>query len=167
MPNSYSITSCRKEPQRNRSGLLCERFYMEKTISLSSLKARGWTKTMIDSLLPEPELVPNPYFKSSTMRVWNMNDVLAAEETDSFKNFQNAVQEYTKIVNKVPNKIHITNPALDYPNARQIKRHFILNIGATNTGKTYTALQAFKQAKSGVYLAPLRLLAMEIKMKRA
>ena len=162
MPNSYSITSCRKEPQRNRSGLLCERFYMEKTISLSSLKARGWTKTMIDSLLPEPELVPNPYFKSSTMRVWNMNDVLAAEETDSFKNFQNAVQEYTKIVNKVPNKIHITNPALDYPNARQIKRHFILNIGATNTGKTYTALQAFKQAKSGVYLAPLRLLAMEI-----
>lgn len=135
---------------------------MEKTISLSSLKSRGWTKTMIDSLLPEPTFVPNPYFKSSTMRVWKMEDVLRAEETESFKNFQNAVEEYTKIVNKTPNKINISNPALDYPNARSMKRHFILNIGATNTGKTYTALQAFKQAETGVYLAPLRLLAMEI-----
>ena len=117
---------------------------------------------MIDSLLPEPELIPNPYFKSSTMRVWSLNDVMKAEETESFKNFQNAVQEYTNKVNQVTDKVHISNPALDYPNARAIKRHFILNIGATNTGKTYTALQAFKQAKSGVYLAPLRLLAMEI-----
>lgn len=58
--------------------------------------------------------------------------------------------------------INIKNPALDYPNAREIKRHFILNIGETNTGKTYTALQALKKASSGVYLAPLRLLAMEI-----
>ena len=58
--------------------------------------------------------------------------------------------------------INIKNPALDYPNARSIQRHFILNIGETNTGKTYTALQALKTASAGVYLAPLRLLAMEI-----
>ena len=41
-------------------------------------------------------------------------------------------------------------------------RHFILNVGDTNTGKTYQALQALKAAETGVYLAPLRLLAMEV-----
>ena len=61
--------------------------------------------------------------------------------------------------------VHISNPALDYPQARKIHRHFILNVGATNTGKTYTALQTLKNATSGVYLAPLRLLAMEIQDK--
>lgn len=49
-----------------------------------------------------------------------------------------------------------------YPQARMLKRHFVLHIGDTNTGKTYEALQELKQAESGTYLAPLRLLALEI-----
>ena len=49
-----------------------------------------------------------------------------------------------------------------YPAARSLKRHFILHLGPTNSGKTYTALQAYKNAVRGVYLAPLRLLAYEI-----
>jgi ATP-dependent RNA helicase SUPV3L1/SUV3 len=49
-----------------------------------------------------------------------------------------------------------------YPLARVLKRHFVLHIGDTNTGKTYQAIQEFKEAESGVYLAPLRLLALEI-----
>lgn len=53
-------------------------------------------------------------------------------------------------------------PANEYPLAREKKRHFILHIGATNTGKTYEALQDLKRAGRGVYLAPLRLLAMEV-----
>lgn len=53
-------------------------------------------------------------------------------------------------------------PAMEYPLAREKKRHFILHVGATNTGKTYDALQDLKRAESGVYLAPLRLLAMEV-----
>ncbi|MFL0361734.1 DEAD/DEAH box helicase [Pseudobacillus sp. 179-B 2D1 NHS] len=40
--------------------------------------------------------------------------------------------------------------------------HYILHIGETNTGKTHRALQRMKQAKSGLYLAPLRLLALEV-----
>ncbi|MCU9612033.1 DEAD/DEAH box helicase [Caldibacillus lycopersici] len=40
--------------------------------------------------------------------------------------------------------------------------HYILHIGDTNTGKTYQALQKLKAATSGCYLAPLRLLALEI-----
>ena len=53
------------------------------------------------------------------------------------------------------------NPKDEYPEARAMHRHFILHLGGTNTGKTYDGLQALIQAKTGIYLGPLRLLAME------
>ncbi|OIJ15541.1 RNA helicase [Anaerobacillus arseniciselenatis] len=39
---------------------------------------------------------------------------------------------------------------------------YVLHIGETNTGKTHHALERMKQAHSGLYLAPLRLLALEV-----
>ncbi|MGJ7921612.1 DEAD/DEAH box helicase [Neobacillus sp. LXY-4] len=39
---------------------------------------------------------------------------------------------------------------------------FVLHIGETNTGKTHQALTRMKEASSGLYLAPLRLLALEV-----
>lgn len=50
-----------------------------------------------------------------------------------------------------------------FPLARQLKRRFHFKLGPTNSGKTHEALEALKAANSGVYLAPLRLLAMEIR----
>src|SRR5687767_3553745 len=47
--------------------------------------------------------------------------------------------------------------------ARSLQRHHHFYLGPTNSGKTYQALQALEKAVSGVYLAPLRLLAMEIR----
>lgn len=47
--------------------------------------------------------------------------------------------------------------------ARSIKRHHHFYLGPTNSGKTYQALLALEKASSGVYLAPLRLLAMEVR----
>ena len=49
-----------------------------------------------------------------------------------------------------------------YPKARMMKRKFILHIGPTNSGKTFTALQKFREAHEAAYLAPLRLLALEV-----
>lgn len=46
--------------------------------------------------------------------------------------------------------------------ARWLDRRFILHVGPTNSGKTYDAIQALKAAGSGVYLGPLRLLALEM-----
>lgn len=43
---------------------------------------------------------------------------------------------------------------------RQIS--YVLHIGETNTGKTHHALERMKEAESGLYLAPLRLLALEV-----
>lgn len=48
-----------------------------------------------------------------------------------------------------------------YPFARTIKRHFVIHLGPTNSGKTHDAIEAMKRHESGVYLAPLRLLAAE------
>ena len=48
-----------------------------------------------------------------------------------------------------------------FPETRMQKRHFVLHIGPTNSGKTHEALETLKRAPTGVYLAPLRLLAYE------
>jgi ATP-dependent RNA helicase SUPV3L1/SUV3 len=50
-----------------------------------------------------------------------------------------------------------------FSQARSLKRHHHFYLGPTNSGKTHHALIALQNAKSGVYLAPLRLLAMEIR----
>ena len=48
-----------------------------------------------------------------------------------------------------------------FPLARALSREFVLNVGPTNSGKTHAAMQELKLAPTGVYLAPLRLLALE------
>lgn len=53
------------------------------------------------------------------------------------------------------------NPKDEYKKTRQMKRKFYLHLGETNTGKTYHAIEALKKSKRGIYLAPLRLLALE------
>lgn len=50
-----------------------------------------------------------------------------------------------------------------FPIARGLRRHIHFHLGPTNSGKTHEALVVLQQARSGVYLAPLRLLAMEIR----
>ncbi len=48
-----------------------------------------------------------------------------------------------------------------YPLARSLNRKLEFFVGPTNSGKTYNAMQKLKKANSGLYLAPLRLLALE------
>ena len=48
-----------------------------------------------------------------------------------------------------------------YPLARSLNRKLEFYVGPTNSGKTYNAMQKLKEANSGLYLAPLRLLALE------
>ena len=54
------------------------------------------------------------------------------------------------------------NPKDEYPLARRIKRKFYIHLGDTNTGKTYNAIEKLKSAKKGLFLSPLRILALEI-----
>lgn len=54
------------------------------------------------------------------------------------------------------------NPKDEYKIARNIDRKIYIHLGDTNTGKTYNAITRLKEAKKGVYLSPLRILALEI-----
>ncbi len=62
-----------------------------------------------------------------------------------------------KILELVP-----TRPEMEFAEVREMHRHFILHIGPTNSGKTFRSLERLKLAKCGVYLGPLRLLALEV-----
>lgn len=62
-----------------------------------------------------------------------------------------------EIVSLVPSR-----PEMEFPEALAMKRHFIIHAGPTNSGKTYQSLERLKKAKNGVYLGPLRLLALEV-----
>lgn len=54
------------------------------------------------------------------------------------------------------------NPKDEYLEARDMKRVVYLHLGETNTGKTYQAIERLKESNNGIYLAPLRILALEI-----
>lgn len=67
-----------------------------------------------------------------------------------------------KILALVPSR-----PELEFPEALEMKRHFVLHVGPTNSGKTFQALERLKEARDGIYLGPLRLLALEVFEKMA
>ncbi|KAI1113478.1 P-loop containing nucleoside triphosphate hydrolase protein [Nemania sp. NC0429] len=49
-----------------------------------------------------------------------------------------------------------------FPATRALQRTIHLHVGPTNSGKTYNALKALENARSGIYAGPLRLLAHEV-----
>ncbi len=87
-------------------------------------------------------------------------EILLLPPAKAFRTRYIEMQILAKVKETVPER-----PPEEYPLAREMKRHFILHIGATNTGKTHDALEDLKMASEGVYLAPLRLLAMEVQEK--
>ncbi|MBF0282962.1 MAG: hypothetical protein HQL51_00685 [Magnetococcales bacterium] len=71
------------------------------------------------------------------------------------------VVEAARFEREVADATRIREFHLLFP-ARWIRRHFTLYLGPTNSGKTYRALKRLADAKTGCYLAPLRLLALEV-----
>ena len=58
----------------------------ESLISQTTILSMGFTKSMIAKLLPDPILRDNPRYKSAApMKLWKEADVLAAMDTDAFR----------------------------------------------------------------------------------
>lgn len=70
-------------------------------------------------------------------------------------------QHIPKLISKEFEENFPDNPKDEYRLARNINRKIYIHLGETNTGKTYTAMERLKIAKNGVYLSPLRILALE------
>ncbi|WP_040210458.1 helicase-related protein [Clostridium polynesiense] len=66
-----------------------------------------------------------------------------------------------EIVAKDFKRVFPSNPKDEYLQTRNIPRKVYLHLGETNTGKTYNAMEALKKSSKGVYLSPLRILALE------
>ena len=82
------------------------------------------------------------------------------EQNPNYLNFRAEHQRTEKVLKEIPeNFIDL------YPHARMMHRHFVLHIGGTNSGKTYQSLERLQSVETGVYLAPLRLLALEVQEK--
>lgn len=64
-------------------------------------------------------------------------------------------------IEQVENQLNFKSFEQSFPLARSMKRKFSIFIGKTNSGKTYAAMNTLAQGKTGVYLAPLRLMAQE------
>ena len=58
---------------------------MEK-VSLTAVKEMGFSDRLVTLLLPEPELVNNPYYKKAAkMKLWHLEDVQKAMESKNIK----------------------------------------------------------------------------------
>lgn len=66
-----------------------------------------------------------------------------------------------EVISSEFDRVFPSNPKNEYEGARNFKRKFYLHLGETNTGKTYNAMVRLKKSTKGVYLSPLRILALE------
>ena len=70
-------------------------------------------------------------------------------------------QHVPKLIGEAFEEAFPDNPKDEYMVTRRMKRKIYIHLGDTNTGKTYNAVERLKIAKIGVYLSPLRILALE------
>lgn len=143
-----------------------------RQILQSELESRGWSVEMRKRLLPPAGRVniADGRGGAHSERFWWERDVLATEAGDQFR--QMLTQELQKkkrrerqmeeFLRRMEQISPTAAPKEEYPLARSMHRSFVLHVGPTNSGKTYEAIERLKTAESGVYLGPLRLLALEI-----
>jgi hypothetical protein len=68
---------------------------MGNKYTLTNLRELGWTQSLIEKFLPEPELMENPYYPNSApMKLWKKKMVNEIMDTDEFQKAQEEVEEY-------------------------------------------------------------------------
>ena len=111
-----------------------------------------------NTIIESYQFIESALSLSTIKRLTKLNNRII--EYNRQKEIENSI-ENLKISLK-EKSVEFKNPVEEYLEARQMNRHFIIHAGQTNTGKTYQAIQDLKLCPKGVYLAPLRLLAIEI-----
>ncbi|KAI0541508.1 P-loop containing nucleoside triphosphate hydrolase protein [Xylaria digitata] len=101
---------------------------------------------------------------------WSLRNAFVAQDLYGLRaELKYAFQSFL-LRSKFPNSILATHQKIAdlrfpyewYPATRALQRTIHLHVGPTNSGKTYNALKALENAKSGIYAGPLRLLAHEV-----
>ena len=98
---------------------------------------------MEDLLLGELHITPKIFKKVTRRFLYSIQEQIAQKQREEL--LARTIRDFKSL----------------FPVARSLRRKLTLHIGPTNSGKTYTAMQKLKEADTGYYLAPLRLLALE------
>jgi len=108
------------------------------------------------------KLLQDYNYKNNTS--FNFKDIVKGKEGSYLKSGVMGLlitEHIPKIVAKEFEELFPLNPKDEYKEVRKLKRKFYLHLGETNTGKTYNSIQRLKKFSKGIYLSPLRILALE------
>ncbi len=140
----------------------------------------GITDSLIESSLPKPARYQERKDRSGySGPLWNRREIADLFNTPEFqellkkeKKRQKKEFRRKKNSNRQDKRKAAEKQLADYllsftpeelfARARMLHRTFVVHVGPTNSGKTHDALLALRDAESGVYLGPLRLLALEV-----
>lgn len=129
----------------------------------------------------DEELISLKSVHDALSNTTNNNTIKHNHSTSSHKHAQNEifVNLYLQYVTRfhenelvdtaqLSNLADMRTPHEWYRETRKLQRKIVFHCGPTNSGKTFHAFERLSQAKSGCYLAPLRLLATEgyVKLKQ-
>lgn len=143
----------------------------ELTSSISMIE-KEW-----DFLEEDKKFVMDLMLKSSRM-IWDeyvnefniphsFDEVLSSEKNLKYYYNEGIINTYRlrfvpRILSDDIKRAFPDHPKDEFTEARAMKRHFYIHEGGTNSGKTYFSIKRLMEVESGLYLAPLRLLALEI-----
>lgn len=129
--------------------------------NLELFKSTKIMKKVFESITDEKDKIIESMVKKYTL------DYAITLMNENNPNYKGTLSKYigfeetTRLINDCMLKAIPDNYVDLFPLARKMHRIFYLHIGGTNSGKTYSAIQALKKSGNGVYLGPLRLLAAE------
>ena len=81
-PRFYFFIKCGKLSAENYVQRYPTVSSKDKTWTAGTLKSRGWTEELFSALLPPAQ---RRYFSGRRVRVWRIEDVKRAEQTEAFK----------------------------------------------------------------------------------
>jgi len=152
-----------KRLDSNLKSIIFSKFYGKSELAQKRiLNVTNYLKSILEERKLDSELITSDmydkFFDQLELKVWKTERTIE--------------REFTKLLNSllILKRHDISGTILkDYIGnfwahslSRSINRKIIYHLGPTNSGKTYHAIQALCKAKTGCYLAPLRLLAGEL-----
>ena len=125
------------------------------------------TKRIIEKYFPEPIRRKNlDHPGGADLKLWEKETVDRIVRSEEIQVELQKLEKRRRRKREKDNEIneYLSTFNIDHLISRGsvISRKFYLHVGETNSGKTYEALKRLKNSKSGIYLAPLRLMALEI-----
>jgi len=139
-----------------------DRLYSKQAI----MDKYGLSKGIIDQYFPAPIEKNNPHRRDRPIQLWSESMIRSALKKTPVKRELDKIKKRRE--KQLKKQEEIRNFLLSYDverfreTAREMDRRFIIHVGPTNSGKTYDAIQALKNSSCGLYLGPLRLLALEM-----